>query len=103
MLSSIKVNFEIVEVNIDRGVAYVKYWADDATAFRFHADIGPYEIPISPEVINLSQQELINYIAKFGYWIVKKQKDAIDAEVNGSASVLSSMINQQGNTTVELE
>jgi hypothetical protein len=102
-MENIKVNFEITGVNAARGVAYVKYWADGATIERFQSDIGPYEIPISPELNTVSQQELIDYVAKFGYVIVKRQKDAMDAEINGSANTLSSLVNQQINSNIGLE
>jgi hypothetical protein len=102
-MENIKVNFEVVEVNVDRGVAYVKYWADGATVQRFHSDIGPYTIPISPDLNSLSQEEVVNYIARFGYDIVKRQKDAMDADSNGSANTLFSLVNQQANTVVEIQ
>ena len=103
IMEEIKVNFEIVGVNSDRGVTYVKYWADGATVQRFHADIGPYEIPIPTSLADLSTDEVKEYFAKRGYWIVKRQKDAMDAEINGSTEIVSALLNIQSNTIVDMQ
>ena len=101
-MEDINVNFEIVGVNAERGVAYVKYWADGATVQRFHADIGPYEVPIPPSISNATLEDTKLYFARHGYVIVKRQKDAIDAENNGSTAIVNDLVNQQSNTVVSL-
>lgn len=101
-MSHLKVNFEITSVNNNFGVAYVKYWADGATAERFGADIGPYEIAISPECATMTDQEFLEYIAKFGVGIVKRQKDALDAESLGVITKFETIVNTEANVTVEL-
>jgi hypothetical protein len=101
-MSTINVNFEVTGVNRERGVAYVKYWADGATVERFQADIGPYEIAISPNLFDASTSELTEYIANIGRDIVIRQKNAMDADANGSANAFLSLLDQQSNTSIEI-
>lgn len=93
MSQETKVNFEIVGVNVDRGVAYVKYWADGATVERFAADIGPYELPMTPECATMTDEEFKTYIANYGIVIVTRQKIALDSESVGANTRFESVIN----------
>lgn len=88
----VKVNFEVIGVNTERGVAYVKYWADGATVERFHSDIGPYEIIIDPICATMTQDELYNYIADRGVGIVEKQSLALQAEASGTTTLFENLI-----------
>lgn len=101
-MSHLKINFEVIGVNNNHGVAYVKYWADGATAERFGADIGPYEINISPDCASMTDQEFLEYIAKFGAGIVKRQKDALDAESFGAITKFEGVVNAESNVVILL-
>lgn len=91
-MSTINVNFKVVSVNEDFGVAYVDYWADGATIERFHADIGSYEVVIPPNLSTMSPEEYNNYFASRGLLIVQRQKDAMDAQTSNSTQVVASNI-----------
>lgn len=101
-MSEIKVNYKIVGVNNDMGVAYVKYWADGATEERFGADIGPYEIAITPECSNMTEEEFNRYIANFGIPIIGRQKRAIDASSSGANTRFELILNIEKEDTINL-
>lgn len=101
MSSNTKVNFEITGVNVNFGVAYVKYWADGATIERFGSDIGPYEIVITPECATMTDDEFKSYVAQYGFQIVKRQELAMEAEIVGANSKFESIINTAESVIVE--
>jgi hypothetical protein len=92
---STKVNFEIVEINKERGVAMVNYWADGATFERFHSDIGPYEILMLPNCDCMSDEEFHQHIAQWGLDIVKRQSDALEVENLGVTDKYEALVNNK--------
>jgi hypothetical protein len=101
IMSTINVNFEITGVNSDRGVMYIKYWADGATIERFQSEIGPYEVAISSSMDNITEQELNTIIGTFGAPIVLRQKEILDVS-NNLIATLTAEINEQKTVVVNL-
>ena len=91
---SIKINFEIVSVNQGFGTAAVKFWADGATVDRFHADIGPYNVPISPDCATMTNDQLYAYIAEFGRPIVQRQAEVLMADQVGAIEKCNVLVGQ---------
>jgi hypothetical protein len=89
------INFEIVDINEQLGVAYVKFWADGATVERFGADIGPYEILMLPDCEIMEEQQFLEHIARWGHPIVIKQYDAINAKNRGVTSKFEGLVGKQ--------
>jgi hypothetical protein len=82
-MSGKKVNFKVVGVNQNYGVAYINFWADGATQERFGSDYGPYEVPMCPTCADMTEEELKEYIARFGVSIIERQKRALQVESAG--------------------
>lgn len=102
-MSEIKINYKVIGVNDNMGFAYVKYWADGATEERFGADIGPYEIPITPECSTMTEEEFNRYIANFGISIIGRQKRAIDASSSGANTRFELILNIEKEDTINLQ
>lgn len=101
MSSNTKVNFEVTGVNVNIGVAYVKYWADGATVERFGADIGPYEIIMRPECASMTDDQFKAYIASYGVEIVRRQELAMTSESVGANTKFESIVNTSESFVVE--
>lgn len=94
-MAEVKVNFEVVSVHPDTGVALVNYWADGATKERFLGEYGPYTIAMDARYASMTADELNAYIAKIGIPIVQRQKAALDAEAAGVPTTLGALVNNK--------
>lgn len=101
-MSTINVNFSIVSVDSNFGVAHVKYWADGATVERFQADIGPYTVTIPSNLSSMTTQEYNDYFANIGVPIVERQKNTLDADSSNSIQTAISNVGQEVTVTVTL-
>ena len=97
------VNFKIVGINTNYGVMYVNFWADGATQERFGSDIGPYEVPMSTDCSTMTEDQLLEYVAKFGLSVVERQKRAIDIENSGIQNIFQNMLNVDKTKTITTE
>ena len=86
------VNFEVTEINRDRGTVMVKFWADGATIERFGAEMGPYEIRMLPECAIMSPLEFDEHIAAWGQGIVANQYAALESDTQGVATMYENAI-----------
>jgi hypothetical protein len=103
MSHHVTVNFKIVGINSNYGVMYVNFWADGATQERFGSDIGPYEVPMTPDCVTMTEEQLAQYVAKFGVPIVERQQNAIDVENLGVDNLFQNMLNIDNTQTITIQ
>lgn len=102
-MSTINVNFSIVSVDSNFGVAHVKYWADGATVERFQSDIGPYTVIIPSNLSSMTAQEYNNYFANIGLSIVQRQKNTLDADSSNSIQTAISNVGQEVAVSIAID
>ena len=102
-MAEVKVNFEIVSVHADTGVALVNYWCDGATKERFLSEYGPWTINLDARCATMTSEQLNAYVAKIGIPIVERQKAVLEAEAAGVHTAFQALVSNKLSVTLDTD